>query len=270
MKKPLLVLVPLIVGCFVFNAGFGVYLRPLLYTLTPLQRYYLGAYLASSWKTKDPAAQTDVEWIWKVKPKGKREFAQEQDLVALPATELLWQGDPLPFSLSGQAAAEGWLGVSKSMPSHVNSAQLQSILEEAFFDGEPAWRFFVQPALALSTGLLLLLLIRYWLEARRERNYWAQPVPLWWELGQKVLASSSAVVKGLQGQTAQLALPKPGAGPVIVAQGVARPEEKPALKAPPGMPLAAPVQQTVMPALKVTTEKPKPKPTLWDESKGLD
>ena len=268
MKKPLLVLVVFVVGSFLFNAGFGVYLGPLLYTLTPLQRYYLGVYLASSWKAKDPAAQTGVEWIWKVKPKGKMEFAREQDLVALPATELLWQGDLLPFSLSGQAAAEGWLGVSKSMPSQVRSAQLESVLEEAFFDGEPAWRFFVQPALALSAGLLLLLLIRYWLAARRERNYWAQPVPLWRELGQKVLASGSAVAKGMQGQTSQLALPEPASGPVIVAQIVPKPEGKAVSKAASGMSSQAPVQPPGATAPNVATEKPKA--TLWDESKGIE
>jgi len=35
MKKPLFVLVA---GLFLLAAGFGVFLRPLLYTLTPLQR----------------------------------------------------------------------------------------------------------------------------------------------------------------------------------------------------------------------------------------
>ena len=62
-EEALLLLVPLLVGVVLFNAGFAVHLRPLSYTLPPLQRYYLDAYLASSWNAKDPAAQTDFEWI---------------------------------------------------------------------------------------------------------------------------------------------------------------------------------------------------------------
>ncbi len=69
MRRPLVLLVFLLLGIFLFNAGFAVYLRPVLYTLTPLQRYYLDAYLASSLKARNPAAQTDIEWIWKFKAK---------------------------------------------------------------------------------------------------------------------------------------------------------------------------------------------------------
>ena len=65
MKKILFVLVA---GMFLLAAGFGVFLRPLLYTLTPLQRYYLGAYLACSWHETDPATTSEIQWIWKFKP----------------------------------------------------------------------------------------------------------------------------------------------------------------------------------------------------------
>jgi hypothetical protein len=66
MKKLLFVLVA---GVFLLAVGFGVFLRPLLYTLTPLQRYYLGAYLASSWHETGPAATSEIQWIWKFKRK---------------------------------------------------------------------------------------------------------------------------------------------------------------------------------------------------------
>ena len=267
MKKPLGLFVTLLIAIVLFNAGFAVYLRPLLYTLTPLQRYYLDAYLASSWKVRDRAAQTEIEWIWKVKPKGKMEFAREEDLVPRPASELLWGGDPLPFVLSPQAAADGWLGVSKSMPSHVNSAQLQPILQDGFFDGEPVWRFFVQPALMLAAGFVLWLLYRareavYW-----EKNWW-KPVPLWVRVGRKVLASGSVAVKGLQAPPAQLALPTPTPGPVILEQTAPQPKAGLAPKPAPVMSVPSPVQQAKT-AARVTTQ-PTPKATLWDESKGLD
>ena len=61
MKKLLFVVG---VSMFLLAAGFGVFLQPLLYTFTPLQRYYLGAYLASSWHETDPSATSEVQWIW--------------------------------------------------------------------------------------------------------------------------------------------------------------------------------------------------------------
>ena len=60
MKK---ILVALVLAMFFFNAGFGRLLAPLLYTMTPLQRYYLPAYVASTWYGNDPAATTKVAWI---------------------------------------------------------------------------------------------------------------------------------------------------------------------------------------------------------------
>ena len=265
MKRPLLFLVPLLVGMILFNAGFAVYLRPLLYTLTPLQRYYLDAYLASSWKAKDPATQTEIEWIWKVKPKSKMEFAREEDLVPRPASDLLWGGDPLPFRMSPQAAADGWLGISKSMPSRVNAAQLQPVLQDGFFDGEPVWRFFVQPAVMLAAVFGLWLLYRAREAVYLEENWW-KPVPLWVRLGRKVLAAGSGAAKSLQAPPAQLALPTPG--PVILEQTAPQPKAKPAPKPAPAISSAPPVQtaKPVTPA--VAPEKPKA--TFWDESKGLD
>ncbi len=286
MKRPLVLLGFLLGGICLFNAGFAVFLRPLLYTLTPLQRYYLPAYLASSWEAKDPAAQTEVQWIWKEKAKETRpgdkagsrtkksdketipmEFAREGDLVARPASDLLWGGDPLPFTLSPQAVAEGWLAVRKGMRVHMNSAQVQSILAEQIFDGEPAWRFFVQPALMLAAAFGLWLLYSAQQAIYMEGNWW-KAVPLWLRVGKKVLAAGSGAVKSLQAPVAQLALPTPSPGPVILEQTAPQLKGKPAPKPAPVAPSVAPVQ-AVKPAAPAVAPA-KPKATFWDESKGLD
>lgn len=267
MKRPLVLLAFLLCGIVLFNAGFAVYLRPLLYTLTPLQRYYLDAYVASSLKAKDPAARTEIEWIWKVKPKSKMEFAREEDLVPRPASELLWGGDPLPFRMSPQAAADGWLGISKSMPSRVNAAQLEAVLQDGFFDGEPVWRFFVQPAVMLAAAFGLWLLYRAREAVYLEQNWW-KPVPLWVRLGRKVLTSGSGAVKSLQAPVAQLALPTPTPGPVILERTAPQMKAKPAPESTPATPSASPVQTAKPPAPAVAPAKPKA--TFWDESKGLD
>jgi hypothetical protein len=150
----------------------------------------------------------------------------------------------------------------------VNSAQLAALLRQEFFDGEPAWRFFVQPALMLATALLLWLLIRTWLDARYERNWWKPPVPLWRELGQKTLVFGAGLKKSLSAQPTQMALPAPAPERVIVAQTVAKPKVPPAPKPAPIQSAAAPIQQ-VRPTAPVTTPQ-KPKQTFWDESKGVE
>ena len=153
-----------LVAMVLLSAGFDVYLPPLLYTLTPIQRYYLSSYLASSWHEKDPAAKTEVEWIWKLGPKKQYAFATEQDLLPIPARQQLWKGDILPFWMTRKAETDGWKGIYRGPRIEVNSAQLAALLRQEFFDGEPAWRFFVQPVLMLATVLLLWLLIRTWLD----------------------------------------------------------------------------------------------------------
>ncbi len=287
MKRPLVLLMFLLGGIILFNAGFAVYLRPLLYTLTPLQRYYLDAYLASSWKAGDPAAQTDIQWIWKFKAKeteaktGSRakakaknsdnetpmEFAREGDLVPRPASDLLWGGDRLPFTMSPQAAADGWLGISKGMPVHVNAAQVEPVLREGFFDGKPAWRFFVQPALMLAAAFLLWLVYRAREAVYLEQNWW-KAVPLWVRLGRKALAIGSGAAKSLQAPLAQLALPTPTRGPVILEQTAPQLKAKPDSKPVPVAPSVPPVQAAKSAAPAASPVQPKA--TFWDESKGLD
>ncbi len=130
------------VGCLItvlfFGLRFGPFLSPLLYTLTPLQRYYLPAYIASSWHENEPEAHTKIRWVLKLAPrksdsKSKRErsskaesklelaFATERDVFAKSATAVVWAGDALPFSLSANAAREGWTGLEWSYPQQVES-----------------------------------------------------------------------------------------------------------------------------------------------------
>lgn len=257
-----------LVAMVLLSAGFDVYLPPLLYTLTPLQRYYLSSYLASSWHEKDSAAKTEVEWIWKLGPKKQYAFATEQDLFPIPPREQLWKGGILPFWMTRKAEADGWKGIYRGPRIEVNSAQLATLLRQDFFDGEPAWRFFVQPVLMLATAVLLWLLIRTWLDERRERNYWGKPVPVWQDLGQKVLASGAGLKKSLEAQPAQLALPAPAPKRVIVTRTVAKPTAAQAPKPAPVQPAVAPVEQS-KPTAPVTVQV-KPKQTFWDESKGID
>jgi hypothetical protein len=264
MKKLLIVVVA---GMFLLAAGFGVFLRPLLYTLTPLQRYYLGAYLTSSWHETDPSATSEIQWIWKYKPaagsKKSKPFLQyalatEADLLPIPARELLWKGDVLPFWMNRKAEIDGWTGIERGLPTEVNSAKLTALLREEFFYGEPVWHYFVQPAVMLGAALLLWLLILSWRSARRERYLWGKPVPLWRELGQIALSSGAGFRKSV---LAQRALRASAPKPLIEV----RPLGKPATtqKA-----TSAATAQTALPPPQ--TPAAKSKGFVWDESKGIE
>ena len=264
MKKLLFVVG---VGMFLLAAGFGVFLRPLLYTLTPLQRYYLGAYLSSSWHETDPSATSEVRWIWKFKPAAESEkskqnlqytLATEDDLFPIPARELLWKGDIVPFWMDRKAELDGWTGIERGLPTEVNSAKLAALLREEFFYGEPVWRYFVQPALLLVAALLLWLLIRSWRSARRERYLWGRPVPLWREAGQNVLSLGAGIRKNVQ---ARRALRASATKPLKEVHHLAKPATTLQGASVSTAPIALPSPQT--PAAKSNG-------FVWDASKGIE
>ncbi len=264
MKKLLFVVG---VGMFLLAAGFSVFLPPLLYTFTPLQRYYLGAYLASSWHETDPSATSEVRWIWKVKPAaGPRKsqphlqysLATEDDLFPIPARELLWKGDILPFWMNRKAELDGWTGIERGLPTEVNSAKLAGLLREEFFYEEPAWRYLVQPGLLLLAALLLWLLILSWRSARRERYLWGKPVPLWRELGQNVLSLAAGFRKNAQ---VRRALPASSPKPLKEVRPLAQPAKTLQGASASTSPIALPSPQT--PAAKSNG-------FVWDATKGIE
>jgi hypothetical protein len=267
MRKLLFVLVA---GGFLLAAGFGVFLRPLLYTLTPLQRYYLGAYLASSWHETAPAATSEIQWIWKFKPaagskKNKPNLqyalAAEDDLLPIPVRELFWKGDILPFWMNRKAEADGWTGIDRGLLTEVNSAKLAVLLRQEFYDGESVWHFFAPPAMMLVAAMLLWFLIRSWRSARRERYLWTKPVPLWRELGKKVLSSGTELKTRIQARQVRLALPTSATKPLIEVRPVAKPvttqQDTPTATA-----------QIAIPPTQTSTMKSNG--FEWDESKGIE
>lgn len=291
MRKPLF-FVGLIFCIAVFNlVNLTPLLGPLLYTMTPLQRYYAADYLASSWHRDDPAATTETRPIWKIgkektgkgkAEKSKLELATEQDLVALPPRELIGTFSPEPFRLSDEAFAEGWTGLRRDNPHQVKSALLADILQQQIFSGYPLWRFFLQPALGLATLFVLWLVIRTWREERWKRNMWNT-------IGKENLSFLAWSAEASDRMTKRW-LPEPKApkllaapavrqmqlkapAPVIdVAPAGAKPAPKPAAVQPP-MPASANrnpvVVQTTIPIVPAAPAKPKPV-FVWDESQGID
>jgi hypothetical protein len=272
-------------------------LSRLLYTMTPLQRYYAADYLASSWHRDDPAATTETRPIWKVgkdvttgkskagkgkAEKEKLELATEQDLVALPPRELIGTFSPEPFRLSDEAFAQGWISLRRDNPHEVKSAVLADVLQQQIFNGYPLWRFFRQPALGLVMLFVLWLVVRAWRKERWKRNMWSTIGKenlsfLAWSaevsdrMTKRWLSEPKAPKLLSAPAVRQLELKAP-AQVIEVAPAETKPTSKPAAVQPPGSesPTRNPVVlQATIPIASAAPAKPKPM-FVWDESQGID
>ena len=269
MKVPAIV-IALVICLGVLNAvNLTPLLGPLLYTMTPLQRYYATDYLASTWHKNDPAATTETRLLWKMK-KGKSEFATEQDVVAKPVGQVIGTYSPEPFLLSDKATAEGWATVMRGRRQEINSAKLNTFLEQEIYDGNELWRFFLQPFLGFATLVFVLLIFRAWRQERWERGWWKQNQPqlsFWaWSLetsdrmAKRLLPRSKAPeILGVP-PTRQLESKAPAANRILTASVVSV-ETKPAPE-----PVTVHAPTPVAPA---ASEKPKAA-FVWDESQGID
>ncbi len=270
-----------------FALGLAPLFGPLLYTLTPLQRQYLLPYIASSWHRNDPSDRTGIRWMLKLKPeppdpkenkkrgakgaapKLATAFAEERDLIAKPLPDRVWSGDALPFRLSEEAMREGWTGLTWGYPREVSSPELADLLREEIFGGRPWERYFLQPAVAVVSLLLLILMGRVAVQAWQDRRLWGRPLHRPEYLWRWMLASPKPKVYApeprLELQSpAPLTLAAPAPAPSMASPpGAARravaaapePVAKPS-QAVPTAPVAAPVA---------------PQPAfVWDESAGIE
>jgi hypothetical protein len=128
----------------------------------PLQNYYLIAYLDSTERPRQPAATTQVEWLYKTAPGRKPELVSETDVVSATGDK----GSKLPVKLSPRAVADGWREVVKSAPQKVDSVKLERYLETYVYDGKSFWRMFLQPLLGFAAAVFFLLAIRTWWKGR--------------------------------------------------------------------------------------------------------
>jgi hypothetical protein len=135
------------------------------------------------------------------------------------------------------------------------------LLRQEFYDGESVWHFFAPPAMMLVAAMLLWFLIRSWRSARRERYLWTKPVPLWRELGKKVLSSGTELKTRIQARQVRLALPTSATKPLIEVRPVAKPvttqQDTPTATA-----------QIAIPPTQTSTMKSNG--FEWDESKGIE
>ena len=149
---------------------------------TPMQRYYLGAYLRCALLGTDPASSTEVRWLYKTAPHKQQELATDADVV--PATA----GDDrgIPMQLSPAARQAGWAGLLQGPDEWLQTVRLQPFLEAQFYDGKSFWRLLLTPLLwgvamffsLLAMGSILRSLNAYdqW---DLERIEWGEPPTSW-------------------------------------------------------------------------------------------
>jgi hypothetical protein len=117
--------------------GFWAWLR---WEVPPLQRYYFIAYWHSSEHADQPGARTQIRWLMETAPGRKRQW-----LFALDVTN--GSQSDLPLELSPFAVEQGWTGIERTPVESMDSAQLEKLLREDFYDGESFRRLVNEPLL---------------------------------------------------------------------------------------------------------------------------
>jgi hypothetical protein len=93
-----------------------------------LQRYYFAAYWDSSEGAKQPAAQTQIQWLMATAPGRKRRWCIGSDVTN-------GSQNGLSLKLSPAALEQGWVGIKRTSVESMGSAELEGLLQEYFYDG---------------------------------------------------------------------------------------------------------------------------------------
>jgi hypothetical protein len=133
----------------------------------PLEIYYSGAYFSSTITRGNPAATTEVQWLYKAAPGQADQLAEEQDVVAdNPENQ---RNISIPMHLSSAAENAGWSYLIRGPREQISAAKLEPFLREEFYGGRSFWRLFLQPILWGIALVFTTLGAREWF-AGRTRN----------------------------------------------------------------------------------------------------
>jgi hypothetical protein len=136
----------------------------------PLQRYYLAAYWHSSEAAKQPGAQTQIQWLMETAPGRKRHW-----LFAPDVTE--GGNSDVPLELSSFAVEQGWTGIERTAAESMDSAELEKLLREDFYDGESFRRLVHEPLIYCVVAWVIVACLAFmmrqdigyeWRQFRRE------------------------------------------------------------------------------------------------------
>jgi hypothetical protein len=145
-----IVLILALLLCLPF-VGFWAWLR---WEVPPLQRYYLIAYWHSSEHADQPDARTQIRWLMETARGRKRQW-----LFALDVTK--GSLSDLPLELSSFAVEQGWTGIERTPVESMDSAGLEKLLREDFYDGESFRRLVNEPLLYAVAAWLIVTYLAF-------------------------------------------------------------------------------------------------------------
>ena len=125
-------------------------------TLSPLERFYFPAYMASSMGAGLPHNLTPLRWAEKTAPGRKPEPIEVEDAAPVPLKAVTGK---LPVALSAHALAEGWRGVALGPEERLRSSELAPFLRTAIYGNESAVWLLGRPILNSLAGILALFLL---------------------------------------------------------------------------------------------------------------
>ena len=169
------------------------------WVLTPMQRYYLGAYLRCVLLGTNPASNTEVRWLYKTAPHKQQELATDADVVqASPG------GDRrIPMQLAPAARQAGWSGLLQEPEEWLQTVRLQPFLEAQFYDGKSIWRMLLTPLLWGAAMFFFLLAGESTLRSLNaydqwdlERIEWGEPPTSWPQRWRKKIGRTRFVLPG--------------------------------------------------------------------------
>ncbi|WP_348268813.1 hypothetical protein P8936_06235 [Edaphobacter paludis] len=128
--------------------GFWAWLH---WEVPPLQRYYLVAYWHSSEHANQPDARTQIRWVMETAPGRKRQWLFAPDVTEGSQSDL-------PLELSPFAVEQGWTGIERTAVESMDSAGLEKLLREDFYDGASFRRLVNEP---LLYGVAAWLIVAY-------------------------------------------------------------------------------------------------------------
>jgi hypothetical protein len=119
--------------------------------LPPLQRYYLAAYWDSSEGARQPGAQTQIQWLMATAPGRKRRWCIGSDITG-------GSQNGLSLKLSSASIEQGWVGIERTSVESMDSAELEGVLRQDFFEGQSFRRLANEP---LLYGVAAWIIVAY-------------------------------------------------------------------------------------------------------------
>jgi len=264
--------------CSIPALALAVLLAWFRWELPPLERYYLMAYWDCSRHAENPESTIQIEWLYITAPGRKSQIAIPLDVDSNAAGFL-------PVGLSSSAREGGWNDLVKVPAQRWKSSELESFLQEDFYDhrtfgeviAEPLSFICVIPLLVLCVAVMIRQeLVCEWRRLYEEMygvEFASDWTALWWKFSERLQDWKGHLLAGAKARLSRRQLEPEGKSFAAANQRSFLPEGGPPLSgAKPVVPVVSSAGSTrymIFPgAAAIRNGNAPPKP--WDESQWID